>query len=88
MISSDPSSLSANSHKLLASNSYMGDEGRGVEVADIRKVISNGDERSRSGERSTEICWGLSIGELSIIGNLRGASRMVSDDWDMKSTRF
>ena len=56
MISSDPSSLFANSHKLLASNSYMGDEGRGVEVADIRKVISNGDEVSRFGERSTEIC--------------------------------
>jgi len=39
IISSVPSSLSANSHKLLASNSYMGDEGRGVEVADIHKVI-------------------------------------------------
>ena len=66
----------------------MGDEGRGVEVADILKVISNGDETSRFGERSTEICWGLSIGELSIIGNLSGASRTVSDDWDMKLSRF
>ena len=88
MISSVPLSLSANSHKVLASNSYMGDEGRGVEVADIRKVISNGDEISRFGERSTEICWGLLIGELSIMGNLRGAIKTVSGDWDMKSTRF
>jgi len=56
MISADPSSLSANSHKLLASNSYTGDEGRGVEVADILKVISNDDETSRFGGRSTEIC--------------------------------
>jgi len=71
-----------------ASNSYMGDEERGVEVADIRKVISNGDEISRFGERSTEICWGLLIGELSIMGNLRGTSKTISGDWDMKSTRF
>jgi len=56
MISSVPSSFSANSHKLLVSSSYTGDEGRGVEVADIRKVISNGDEISRFRERSTEIC--------------------------------
>ena len=59
-----------------------------MEVADIRKVISNGDETLRFGERSTEICWGLSIGELSIMGNLSGGSRTVSDDWDMKSSRF
>jgi len=56
MILSVPSSFSASSHKLLASSSYMGDEGRGVEVADICRVISNGDEMSRFGERSTEIC--------------------------------
>jgi len=56
MISSVPSSLFVNSHKLLAYNSYMGDEGRGVEVANIRKVNSNGDEILRFRERSTEIC--------------------------------
>jgi len=88
MISSVPSSFSANSHKLLVSNSYTGDEGRGVEVADIRKVISKGDEMSRFGERSTEICWGLLMGELSIMGNLEGVSIAGSGNWDMKLTRF
>ena len=88
MISSVPSSFSAKSNNLSASSSYTGDKMGGVVFADIRKVISNGEEMSRFGERSTEICWGSLIEELSIMGNLRGASVAGSDDWDMESGRF
>ena len=56
MISSEPSSFSDSSNRLLASNLYTGEEGRGVEVSNLRKVISNGDETSRFGGRTRVIC--------------------------------
>ena len=63
-------------------------EGSGVEVTDLRNVISNGDEGSRFGGRTRVICRRSLLGEYSIMGILQSLSISKSGDWDMESTRF